>query len=946
MTSNWFEYEEKGKDELQLNLQLNWIDFYPTPSLITDQFSSVLRVNSAFTELSGFTETTLPGKGISGFIHSVAQIPDESGCSPDQAYCLVKTISGKEISCHIAQKTIHNSIGETWKVIALNPVNHGVNKNTSNPSNPNIPGLKSPSNTLHPVARAAWSEAILATTPDLLVLFDQAGNVLQVNQNPSFPAPLLGRLIRNRNVSEILPGKATLILEKFKNAKESGKLISYYDEVEIRDKKRHLEYRLVAVEDNRTLAIIRDITDLKQTEEALYESQVRLNQTQRLSAIGSWDVIFEEKPTIHTWHFFELLGMEDPEKDTTTIDISHLRIVHVDDRENYRTLLDNVKNLKSTEYSTDYRIVDARRSTRHIHTESKLEYDTTGNLKRWSGTVQDITSQKKAENLKAVAFQISQLIHLQHNLGPLMQAIHQIIGTLMPAPNLLIALTSEDESQISFPYCIDPAWHPDPLEAKKGLIGFVLESGEPLLVSAAAIDLMISERIISKTDRIAESWLGVPLKTRDIVMGVLVLQSYTPDITYGEDEKNILIFVSEQIALSIQRIRADEALINAKNEAEESSMLKSSLLANMSHELRTPMTGILGFSEILLEELADDRHKVMASTIYKSANRLMSTLNSIMDLSAIEANIDSIKIKPSGIKAVFLPLLRNLHSIANDKGLYLRTALPPTLSAMADEKLLGQLLYHLLDNAIKFTIDGGVSVSAFVSDKNKSEVIIRIADTGIGIAPEHHKLIFEEFRQVSEGLSRTFEGSGLGLSLCVKMAKLINARLWVDSIPEKGSEFYVALPLALTDFIEEPSIQDTSENIHTHRLSRGPVPEVLIVEDNEINRRLAALYLRELCNTEMAENGYVALEKIKRKKYDAILMDINLGAGPNGISVANQVRLLENYSNTPIIAVTGYTMQGDKEKLLSNGCSHYLAKPYDKKTLLRLFSNILYSSSE
>ena len=121
------------------------------------------------------------------------------------------------------------------------------------------------------------------------------------------------------------------------------------------------------------------------------------------------------------------------------------------------------------------------------------------------------------------------------------------------------------------------------------------------------------------------------------------------------------------------------------------------------------------------------------------------------------------------------------------------------------------------------------------------------------------------------------------------------------------------------------------------------MPEVLIVEDNEINRRLAALYLREICNTEMAENGYVAIEKIKRRKYDAILMDINLGAGPDGLSIAHQVRSYEINKNTPIIAVTGYTMHGDREKLLSNGCSHYLPKPYDKQTLLKLFSGILYS---
>jgi len=204
-------------------------------------------------------------------------------------------------------------------------------------------------------------------------------------------------------------------------------------------------------------------------------------------------------------------------------------------------------------------------------------------------------------------------------------------------------------------------------------------------------------------------------------------------------------------------------------------------------------------------------------------------------------------------------------------------------------------------------------------------------------------MIFEEFRQVSEGMSRTFEGSGLGLALCTKISRLINARLWVDSVPGKGSDFYIGLPAAAQDYAEVVAEKEHTTVINTQRLGRGPVPEILIVEDNEINRRLAALYLRELCNTEMAENGYVALEKIRRKKYDAILMDINLGAGPNGMSIANQVRSIDQYKDVPIIAVTGYTMQGDREKLLANGCSHYLAKPYDKKTLLRLFTDILYA---
>lgn len=393
-----------------------------------------------------------------------------------------------------------------------------------------------------------------------------------------------------------------------------------------------------------------------------------------------------------------------------------------------------------------------------------------------------------------------------------------------------------------------------------------------------------------------------------------------------------------------ERRETEEALIKAKNDAEESSRLKSSLLANMSHELRTPMTGILGFSEILQEELEESRLKNMAATIYKSANRLMTTLNSIMDLSAIESNRTNLNLRPVNVKNAFMGLLRGAYTIASDKGLYIRTALPPNINVIADDKLLSQLLHHLIDNAIKFTIDGGVSISAYAGLKDNSDVVIKISDTGIGIAPQHHKLIFEEFRQVSEGLSRTFEGSGLGLSLVMKIAKLLNAKVWVESVPEKGSDFYISLASAAVVNEDITMPVEKAEPISTIRLGRGSVPEVLIVEDNEINRRLAALYLREICNIDMAENGYIAMNKIREKKYDAILMDINLGAGPNGIHIAQDIRKLDHYHDVPIIAVTGYTMQGDREKLLANGCTHYVAKPYDKKTLIKLFSGVLYQS--
>lgn len=672
------------------------------------------------------------------------------------------------------------------------------------------------------------------------------------------------------------------------------------------------------------------------------ESTQRLSEVQKHSGAGSWDIQLENKPIIETRNFFELLQKENPGELTTLEDIMHKSVIHQDDIDDYNILLDNVLSNKLTSYTTNYRITDKNGQIRFIQNNARLEYGDDGQLKYWTGIIHDVTSFKKSESLKTSAFQISQLIHSQHSLELLIKAIHQIISELVPAPEMLISLAGENDVNQTYSLKDNKVNTSETPKPVNGLVEYVLNSGEPLLASSAVIELMIDESIITPIDRIPQSWIGIPLKTRESVIGILCLQSFTSETTFSEDEKSILLFVAEQIALATQKIKSEEVLIKAKNTAENSSRLKSSLLANMSHELRTPMTGILGFSEILNEELDDPRLKSMAGTIFKSAGRLMSTLNSIIDLSALEADKNSLILKPVNTRVMMQPLLKVAYSIASDKGLYLRTSIPPDIFVRADEKLLSQLIHHLIDNALKFTVDGGISISVYKVNKKSTEAVIRISDTGIGIAPEHHRMIFEEFRQVSEGFSRTFEGSGLGLSLCSKIARLLNARVWVDSVESKGSDFYVELPLTMEDITESSIFPEDSPAIRTHRLSRGSVPEVLIVEDNEINRRLAALYLREICNTEMAENGYVAIEKIKRRKYDAILMDINLGAGPDGLSIAQQVRSYEINKNTPIIAVTGYTMHGDREKLLSNGCSHYLPKPYDKQTLLKLFSGILY----
>ena len=669
------------------------------------------------------------------------------------------------------------------------------------------------------------------------------------------------------------------------------------------------------------------------------ENETLPRKLHQQAGIAHWGITFGEKSHVETSNFFELLSIPKPKQPATLGDVLHKESIHPDDLPAYNALLYKVEAQKLTSYDCNYRIVCDNDSVKHIQNHARLVYDDNGNICSWNGVLQDVTAFIKPLSHKPPAFQTSQLIHSQPSLKLLLKVVHQAVSSHMPVHEMCLVLNNKG-TELAVHQLNELDFITELRKYKNGLIEHVLKTGEPLLITASDIEQMILEKIIHD-EPVSQSWVGVPLKTQESTFGVLCLQSPTKETIYSEEDKAMLMFIAEQITLAAQKIKSEDSLRRAKNSAENSSRLKSSLLANMSHELRTPMTGILGFSEILNEELEDPRLKSMAGTIFKSAGRLMSTLNSIIDLSALEADKDSLNLKSINTRLMMQPLLKVAYSIASDKGLYLRTSIPSDLFIKADEKLLSQLLHHLIDNALKFTIDGGVSISAYKLNKTSTTATIRINDTGIGIASEHHKMIFDDFRQVSEGFSRTFEGSGLGLSLCSKISRLLNAKMWVDSIEGTGSDFYVELPVGLPETIERTGALNVPA-IRTHRLSRGSVPDVLIVEDNEINRRLAALYLRELCNTEMAENGYVAIEKIKRKKYDAILMDINLGAGPDGLTIAQQTRGFEINKNTPIIAVTGYTMHGDKEKLLSNGCSHYLPKPYDKQTLLKLFSEILY----
>lgn len=439
----------------------------------------------------------------------------------------------------------------------------------------------------------------------------------------------------------------------------------------------------------------------------------------------------------------------------------------------------------------------------------------------------------------------------------------------------------------------------------------------------------------------------MPVCVRNSLWGFLGIGDCTSPRSWKEEEISAIKAISLVFGAVIQKHQDQEELTISRLHAEESDRLKSSILANINHELRTPMTGILGFSEILFDQLEDKEARQMAQNIQVSGRRLLSTLNSMIELSQFEAKKALFKLMETKLNELILLTCEPHISCAKQKKLGFEIYMSESVFSFIDENLFIQLLNHILENAVKFTDTGKIVVETGNRwDAGKPWSCISIQDSGPGIPAEFHDLIFEEFRQVSEGYNRSFEGSGLGLTLSRKIVELMNGKLTLTSRVGQGSIFTIWLPSSQVHLPELETSQkepDFIPEIDTlpPRESREDLPSVLIVEDNRLNSELILIYLRSQCICDVTRTGENAVEMARKKQYDIILMDINLGSGIDGMEAARQVRTLAGYHQTPIIAVTGYTMDTDKEKIMRAGCSHYLPKPIDKTELSSMIAALV-----
>jgi CheY-like chemotaxis protein len=215
-----------------------------------------------------------------------------------------------------------------------------------------------------------------------------------------------------------------------------------------------------------------------------------------------------------------------------------------------------------------------------------------------------------------------------------------------------------------------------------------------------------------------------------------------------------------------------------------------------------------------------------------------------------------------------------------------------------------------------------------------------VKDTGIGIKKEDYGLIFEDFRQVSEGISRHFEGTGLGLTITKKTVELMGGEISLESTFGKGTIFTVKFPL-VEDIQSLSQLKDANRPAAETGKTGFRMPVVLYVEDDKINRDVMVMFLNKICSVETAESGEVALKMAAAKKYDIILLDINLGDSLGGMEVVKSILAIPEYQNIPLVAVTSYSMGNERSEFLNGGCTHFLAKPFRKREIISLIESIL-----
>jgi PAS domain S-box-containing protein len=653
------------------------------------------------------------------------------------------------------------------------------------------------------------------------------------------------------------------------------------------------------------LAQIQDITSQKHAEEALQITEEQFRKLYNDAPIGLYRTTPDGKILLANRAIFDMLGFSSIEElsarnlKSSGFGPSYQREFFVSQIEK----TGEVKDLEAKWIRSNGDVIIVLENAKAIRDEN-------GNTLYYDGSVADITDRKRTED--ALAETEKRYEQLVTNIQDAVYSVDGETGEftyLSPAFGKLLGYTLDDIQAMG---------------GRKVFLSSVLPSGK----SNEHLDRFnqLQSKVMKKTFTDELWW-----RAKDGSLKC-ISDHWTPVYIEGK-----LISTDGVLRDITERKQAEEALNELLVRAEASDRLKTAFLNNISHEVRTPLNGILGFVEMMDDPDMTPADKVFYREILQmSSNRLLSTINSYMDISLIVSGNMSVNNSVIDLNDLIIQVHSHYHQQAAAKGVNLAieaSGLQLATKVNSDPELLRKVLDHLVENAIKFTEKGSIMIGTRMLEH---DVEVSVKDSGIGIHEELMDRIFDTFLQADVSITRKHEGSGLGLAIVKGIIELLGGKIWVKSIEGAGSTFAFTIP--------KDSVAVTPSELSGNTASVEPEtrPLVLIAEDDQINILLLVTMLNKTrANVWHVENGLMAVECCRQHpEVSLVLMDLKMPE-MDGFEATRQIKSFR--PGLPIIAVTAFAMPGDRDRAINAGCDDYMSKPFsstDLKNKLKDYINL------